>query len=343
MGLKGTIRSLEAASRRAERESRRRQRELEQQQKQLERMTELERAQHAADVFENRISVITSVHVECGNRMDWQQLASMPAPGEPQLLSEYEDGARASAEQYTPSLADKLRRQVERKRAELSAGIERAKERDKAVHADRMREYRQELHNWETNQRIAEGVIEGQADAYQEAIRQLSPLEELGELGSSLTHKIDTGAALIDVTFTVTGESVIPRQTKSILKTGKLSVKDMPKAQFWSLYQDYVCGAALRVARELFALLPLEMVIVTALDSVLNTQTGYMEEQPILSVAIPRATIEILNFDLLDPSDSMENFVHNMKFYKTKGFAPVEKLSADDFRHVHRQDGKGAQ
>ena len=106
----------------------------------------------------------------------------------------------------------------------------------------------------------------------------------------------------------------------------------MPKSRFYELYQDYVCGCVLRVARELFALLPIEMVIVTAVGNLLNTQTGHLEEQPILSVAIPRKTLVELNFGALDPSDSMNKFVHQMDFKKTKGFSAVESIKPSDLQ-----------
>ena len=71
----------------------------------------------------------------------------------------------------------------------------------------------------------------------------------------------------------VKSEEIVPRETKSLLKSGKLSVKQMPKARFYEIYQDYVCGCVLRAGRELFALLPIRMVIVTAMANMLNTQT----------------------------------------------------------------------
>ncbi len=100
----------------------------------------------------------------------------------------------------------------------------------------------------------------------------------------------------------------------------------MPKGQYYELYQDYVCGCALRMAREMFALLPLQNVYIHALGEFLNTKTGHLDEGPVLSVQIPRATLEKLNFSKIDPSDSMTNFKYNMKFKKTQGFDFIEKL-----------------
>jgi hypothetical protein len=69
------------------------------------------------------------------------------------------------------------------------------------------------------------------------------------------------------------------------------------------------------------------MVIVNAKADLLNKASGQIEGQTILSVAILPQTLERLNFDALDPSDSMTNFIHQMKFSKTIGFSPITSVS----------------
>ncbi|MBT2569734.1 hypothetical protein [Planococcus sp. ISL-110] len=56
------------------------------------------------------------------------------------------------------------------------------------------------------------------------------------------------------------------------------------------------------------------------------TKTGKTDILPVLSVRFDKATLSSLNFEAIDCSDSMVNFQHNMKFRKTQGFAPVEKV-----------------
>ncbi|ABA73685.1 hypothetical protein Pfl01_1942 [Pseudomonas fluorescens Pf0-1] len=92
-----------------------------------------------------------------------------------------------------------------------------------------------------------------------------------------------------------------------------------------------MCSCALRVGRELLAILPDDLVIVTALDNVLNSSTGHMEEQPILSAAFSRPTVDGLSLETIDPSDAMKNFVHNMSFKKGSGFSAVAALDAQRF------------
>lgn len=331
MGWKGTLRSIQAAQRRAERDARRRQRELLRQQKEIQRMNEFQRARYEVETYENLIEILTSVHKDCGEAWDWHAIAEAPEPVVPKLRTAYEETARVSLDAFEPTTMDKLLRRVDAKRDELEASVRRGKRRDQEEYKRAKAEYRATHQEWELNRTIARGVLSGNAHAYIEAIKQLNPFSEIGELGSSVAFSIDDeDTSLIEATVRVNDHEVLPRERKRLLKSGKLSVTNMPKTHFWTLYQDYVCGAALRVARELFAIVPVDMVLVTAVGELLNTQTGHLEEQAVLSVAMPRSTMDRLDFERLDPSDSMENFVHNMKFYKTRGFEPIEPITPEE-------------
>jgi len=325
MGWKGTMRSIAAAQRRAERESLRRKRELERQGKQLEKMQEIERAAYEVEVFENYIDIITSIHKDCGDKWDWEKLKSSKPPAEPRRLNKFESSARSALESYEPKFIDKILRRTESKRAELEKKIEKGSFGDEAEYNEALEKYTQEHANWELIISLAEKILDGDEHAYIDAVRQADPFSEISYLGSEINFRTE-GKKLIEATINVNSEEVIPGEVKTQLKSGKLSVKAMPKTRFYELYQDYICGGVLRVARELFALLPIDIAMVTAVGELLNTKTGHMEDQPILSVIIPRDKLHELNFEMLDPSDSMGNFIHNMKFLKTKGFQKVHKL-----------------
>ena len=89
-------------------------------------------------------------------------------------------------------------------------------------------------------------------------------------------------------------------------------------------------GVALKVAGDSFQMLPLDEVYVTCENEMLNSSTGHKEPTPILSVQFVRKTFEQLNLKAIDPSDSMANFNHAMKFSKTKGFLEVTPLLESD-------------
>ena len=134
------------------------------------------------------------------------------------------------------------------------------------------------------------------------------------------------GSAL-EVEFKVKSDEIVPKFVLSLTQTGKLSKKDMPKTQYYELVQDYVCSCSIRIARDMMALLPVDKVTVHAVDNVLNTATGYIEEATILSVVFDRETLNRLNFDMIDPSDAIQNFKHNMKYLKTGGLKPVDRIT----------------
>lgn len=293
-------------------------------------MQELERAAYEVQVFENYLEVLLSVHKECGDPWNWESIHNSEPPTEPVKSNPFEIAALAELENYKPGIIDKIMKRVESKKEQLTKAVDEAKQSDEKNYQDALVEHEQKLSEWEKLTELAKKILADDPEVHLEAIQAVDPFSEINQLGSSIDFQFEGN--LIEATLHVNGEEVIPSESKSLLKSGILSVKKMTKSNFYELYQDYVCGAVLRVARELFALLPIEMVIVTATGILLNTQTGHMEEQPILSVAIPRKTFENLNFDMIDPSDSMANFVHRMKFMKSKGFAQVERISPIEFQ-----------
>lgn len=180
---------------------------------------------------------------------------------------------------------------------------------------------------------LAARVLAGDVAAYGQALQDISPLAELSTLGSSLNFHFQD-AKIAECEIWVNGRNAIPSEVKTLTSTGKLSVKAMPIGRLHEVYQDYVCGCVLRVAREVFALLPpVKAVIITAKLNEVSSTTGKEEELVVLSVILPRETLESLDFQRLDPSDSMENFLHRgdvRASRKTGGFNRVDAFRAED-------------
>lgn len=328
MGWKGTVRSVGPAVRAAERDAKRRQRDLEKQHKQFEKMQELEQAAYEVDVYENHIDIIQSTHKECSPPVDWSKIALSKKPVEPKKKSESEEEIRLISESYKPGLIDRLFKREEKKRKLFSQKIAEAIESDEAHYKSIISSWKSKTEEWKESVEIAKALLEGKAEAKIEAIENLKPFSEISNLGSSLSISVyDNG--ILEATINVHGTDIVPSESKSLLKGGKLSVKNMPKGKFNEIYQDYVCSCVLRVGNELFSTIPDNLVLVTAVDKLLNSQTGHLEEAPILSVAVSRSTIKSLNLESIDPSDSMNNFKHNMLFKKTKGFDRVERIDPE--------------
>lgn len=329
MGWKGAIRSIGAAARAADRNAKRQQRELDRQQKQYEKMEALEQAAHEVEVYKNYIDLIQSVHLECGSEVNWENISLSKKPIKPTNKKMDETAAKEKESAYKPNLFDKLFKKEQTKRQELVSLVLKAQENDEVEYGKRLFEWEAEVNDWNESVKLANRVLEGDNEAKIEAIKELNPFSELGSIGSGLSISIGSNS-LANIAINIHGEDIVPKEIKSLLKSGKLSVKKMPIGTFNEIYQDYVCSAVLRVANEFFAVLPDDKVIVTALDKILNKETGHIEELPIISVYIPRNTLSSLNMDAIDPSDSMNNFICNMSFKKTKGFDAVSKVVAPE-------------
>jgi len=311
----------------------RHQRELLRQQKLIAKMQDAEKAAYEVQVYENHIDLLLSVHKECGEPYDWAEIGrSEPAP-KPERLSANEDAAKLNLSSLKLGLSDKLLGRGDAKKKQLLDAIDDAKKLDEKEYQDALISYQKQFDDLQFAKGLSTKILAGDRAAYIEAIKKVDPFSDINGLGSSYNINADSEKT-VTATLHVNGENVIPNEAKTLTKSGKVSIKPMPKNRFYEIYQDYVCGCTLRVARELFALLPVDTVFVNAIGSHLNKQTGHVEEAPFLSVAIPRKTFDRLNFENLDPSDSLNNFVHNMNFKKGKGFNPVEVLDPSTFTNT---------
>ena len=184
---------------------------------------------------------------------------------------------------------------------------------------------------WQWYQQVANAVLARDPRGYKAIIEYLTPFDELVELGSDV-DVTTPDLAIAEATVWVNDDDVVPTESVSLTATGKLKTKKIPAGEYHALYQDYVCGCVLRVARELFALLPLQTVLVHAVAGQIDSATGHEVEQTIVSVALPRERFVGLNFEAIDCSDAVSAFPHRMKLVKTKGFKPVEPLTVAEAR-----------
>ena len=174
-------------------------------------------------------------------------------------------------------------------------------------------------------QPFAQSVLAGDIDAYFKVIEQVGPFDDLLEYGSGFEVGTDD-PKMMEIEFQVKSDDIIPTQYPDMKASGEIVMKDFSKSAYYELVQDYVSSTMLRVARDTFALLPVQQVIIHAVDKVLNPATGNDEEVTIASAKIKRDAMATLNFERIDPSDCLESFESNVKFKKTAGYSPVDRV-----------------
>lgn len=315
--LNGFIRSYQASVRRSKREQQREAREAAKRYKEQLKQESIENAAEAVSAYDNYIELLQSVHKNFTGDVDWVASENEPEPEKPVRKSINETEARERLESYKPSMSDKLFGRTSKKIEELELAVEEGQKMDE----EEFNSLQEEHEDWKHFQNIIIGVKNRDPESFISTLEYFSPFSDIVELGTGIKFNIDKNKA--DINLYINNKELIPNYELKQTATGKLSKKNMTKSKHNELYQDYVCSLVIRVAREFFAHVPFNQVRVNAIAKILNSSTGHLEDKPILSTIMVSETINSLNLETIDPSDSMENFVHNMKFSKVKGFSPI--------------------
>lgn len=148
---------------------------------------------------------------------------------------------------------------------------------------------------WKYYKSVAGKILKGDIDTYLQVIEDVRPLDDLLSFGGNFEFGTDN-AGYMEIEFDVMPEEVLGQEYNI------------------ELFCDYICAASIRVARDLFALLPVGIVIVHA---VLSNQT-------VLSVLFNRHEMNRISFRS-SPQEIINQFRHNMK--KNKKMESVNRIS----------------
>jgi hypothetical protein len=296
----------------------RRRRELERLAKEQAKLSTLEQARLEVETYENRLSVLRSIHKEQSASWDWDEISVSLAPLPP---------ARTSFNEFKSRCALALK-PADNSENRVQDGLIT----DERLYQEALQAHHTAKAEWETLKTLARQILAGECQSHIRALETINPFDEIADLGSAL-HFIAHDATVMECSLKVNGIQAVPSEIKALTSTGKLSVRAMPRAQFHEVYQDHICSCVLRVAREIFAVLPVQTCLITALADWLDSSTGRTSEQPVLSVAFAREEIARMNFERLDPSDAIDNVFHRGDFKasrKSGAFAPIIPLTPAD-------------
>lgn len=307
-------RSYTAEFARTQRAAARSQKELARQLKERAKLDQLAQDRLAVAQSENQFEVLMSLHKDCAPQVNWIALASALRPAEP------------------PFLATKVRKSWRLQRVSHPADVEESEPELQidCDHPDRTA-FAGVLRTWEKEQALAARVLVGNEDAFIDALAEFSFLDEIAQLGASIELTVHS-ARQVEIDVRCNDTSVVPSVAKSLTVSGKLSEKQIPRARFQEIYQDHVCSSLLRVAREAFAVLPIDLLLINGHAMVHDSAKGTDSIRPIYSVFLPRSGLAAINFDRLDPSDAIESFPHRGDFKssrKTGAFQAIEPLRFD--------------
>ncbi|MDH5491067.1 MAG: hypothetical protein OEY14_03880 [Myxococcales bacterium] len=324
---------MEKQRRRNERESARQEREFRRQIQTNMKAAEEERARWAVDHFVATLNAISSMHREAGDWVDWTAVLnkrSPEAPMRPPPPSAHEvEQAKAKLANHRPGLLERwgLSKATRRLEEALAVAVSRhvqAQQSEDSAHERALLRWKEQTARDEEERSTAQAILSGDVDVRSQMVDALNPFAELLARHGRVAVEMEPTRARIRLSLDQ--DDIVPFEELSLTARGKLSRKKMATSKRLAIYQDYVCGAALRASRELMAILPMHQVVTDVYTDMLDSATGHMVVKPILSVCIPHEVLGNINWNRADASDLVERLLHRMRFHKTKGFSPVAAM-----------------
>lgn len=317
MGWRGTLRTMGAMARQAERDAERRRKHQTQQ-------LIANASQNAVEEWRQRLEDLVSLHVAPTDQMNWTAIAQLPEPQAPNRKSVNESEALFKRDRFQPKFWHAIVGGSQKRLGLLEAHVDEARSKDEMIFDAEIVQYQTAHTEWVEDVRLAKRLLDGEVEAQHEVISEFKEWTDDGLLGTRINFLISRES--LHAIIHVHDDQVVPKTRLKQLKSGGLSESKMHAGDINELYQDYVCSAALKVAGDLFAMLPRSEIYVTCVVKMLNSATGCLEDMPILSVRFIGDTFTGLRLGHIDPSDSMRNFSHEMKFKRTAGFSPITPL-----------------
>lgn len=329
---KARVRQRQRDERDAMRQYRAMQREQAARAKEYARQQKEQELQDAADEvaqFERYLDLLVSVHKDCSDPWDWPAYAIAAEPVGPVRDDTASRSARADLDAYAPGWFERVFGGAKRRLAELEIALNRAIAGEELLFREATATYEREHAAWRSCRDVGTRIVAGDVRAYGEALVVSGAFDEL----RAFHTRVDVIGARADAmafTCQVTDDEVVPSDELSLTAKGKISTKAMAKGRYWLLYQDHLCSAAMRVGREALAVLPVERVVVNIGPVQVNPSTGHREPFTFLAAQFTRENLGKLNLRRIDPSDAMSNFPCRMRFKKTSGFEPIDRMTLDE-------------
>lgn len=277
--------------------------------------TEAETTAFGVEWYDNQLDWIETIHQTCGEAILWDVIAASPPSfrrGEP---GPKEKLAAQNLADFKPTRMQKLLKQDIIIKQELENQVAVARDLDQ-----------QDYQEWKRLSDFARDILDGNRTAYLRVLEEMAPLEDLIILGSGLEFSASHAAA-VEVELDVNSEQVIPREVRKLTDGGSVEVTLMDVSDRNELERKYICGSVLKIACEMFALLPLERVLVHARDTKINSLTGQEEYVTVLSIQFERGVLTAVDLQQEACLQLLDHFPHHIQFDPASGFKPVEKLS----------------
>ena len=286
--------------------------------KRLQQLQQIENPHEALTAWKSYVANLQSVHKNCIASVDWDRIKRSRKPREPRKTRTNEFEAQLKLANFTPSVLDKISRATQKKINRLKREIDLAKIKDREENDQRYGEYLDDLRNWQDLQEISKGIQKNRTDSYNSALQYFKPFAAIQEYGDDIIYNFNDNT--LEIELHVYTDKIIPKYELIQTASGKLYKRMLTPAKMQQLYQNHVYSSSLKIAREVFAYLPLDQVVVNTINAN-NSVISTSDMQPVFTVSFDPKTIENLTTDDIETTDDMLHFVDSMQENQTPVFS----------------------
>lgn len=309
-GVGRTMRAMDRAAKQAERQRVARQQAM-------HRQAHLDASARAAAEYEAVVEALTGAHRVPLAGIDWLTMATAPDVAVPDRRSDAEAEAAARLGGYVPGWFARTFGGEAKARGRLEDQVVSARARDDAAHAAAV----VEATSRNDEIAIARRVVARDLDAMVEALDRHSSIGSLPFSVEGADLRVLDGRTIAIVDGLDLED--MPTETVTLLKSGKASIKDLATGKRIEMHREAICSAALRVAMEFLAVLPIDEAEVLMLTDILDHATGHITSAPVLHLRATSQALGALNLPRTQASAVVERLGAHVDWSKRDGFRAI--------------------
>jgi|GEM_PF-6931394 len=173
-------------------------------------------------------------------------------------------------------------------------------------------------------QQVYQKLRAGDDGALMKVIKSQQKLSGIHKLARGLGFTVEKG--LVHAVLALHSPSIVPDFQLKSMPSGKLAEVKMPRETSLKIYRAYASSAVLKVASDLFRLVPIGNVVVSAIAPCKVADSEYEEEWPVLSANLLRKPVMQMDMPNVDAVVALKAFQSSERFHDTHGFGRIVPL-----------------
>ncbi|MDP3854753.1 hypothetical protein [Phenylobacterium sp.] len=267
--------------------------------------------------YDALFETLTRAHCVPYERMDWHEIAGAGMVEPAVRANALEQKARRALANYQPGIIDGLFGLGQDRRRALAERVLEAAKKDAENYARAKRAA--DVHNLDVG--LAAAVLALDIGAIEQALKAHIPAAEFTPILEGLGVHMPAPGKLV-VYVDCLEYDAIPDEAVEIGDTGRAVFVALPPEVRQEMHLANVCATTLRVAVEVLAVVPLDMIDVVARCFLVKGR-GEAEQSPVVHVKVTHQALKAMDLRRLEPVSSITALGGRIDWEVERGFAEI--------------------